>query len=56
MAEHSDFVEEMLKKAKEKKETKPQTRTQGVNREEVEEMAENLWKLKKKKSDLDGTK
>ena len=47
--EHEKFVEEMLKRTKEKKETKPQTRTEGVNREEVEGIAENLWKLKKKK-------
>jgi len=47
--EHERFVEEMLKKVKEKKETKAQTRTEGVDKEEVEDMAENLWKLRKKK-------
>ncbi|MBW2977877.1 hypothetical protein KY331_03455 [Candidatus Woesearchaeota archaeon] len=51
MTEETDkFVEEMLEKVKNKKETKPQTRTQGVDKEEVANMAENLWKIRKKKS------
>jgi len=52
MSEENDrFVEEMLKKVKEKKETKPQTRTQGVNKEEVEDLVKNVWEIRKKKSD-----
>ena len=42
--ETSAFVEEMLKKTKEKKETKPQTRTQGVDKKEIEKMTEKLIK------------
>jgi len=50
MAEETDkFVQEMLRKAKEKKETVPQTRTEGVNREEVENIVDELHGLKKKK-------
>ncbi len=52
MSEETDkFVQEMLKKAKEKKETKPQTRTEGVDREAVEELTGDVlgWKLEKKK-------
>ena len=41
----------MLKKAKDKKEVKPQTRFEGVDREEVEEMTENILGFKKKKAD-----
>ena len=52
MTEETDkFVEEMLKKAKEKGAAKPQTRTEGVDREEVEELTGEVlgWKLEKKK-------
>ncbi len=50
MSEETDkFVQEMLKKAKENKETKPQTRTEGVDRQAIEEMTEELLGFKKKK-------
>ena len=42
--ENSKFVEEMLKRAKEKKETKAQTRTEGVDKEETKKMVEKLLK------------
>ena len=52
MTEETDkFVQEMLKKANEKKETKPQKRTEGVDREKVEEMTEELLGWKKKKEE-----
>jgi len=52
MTEETDkFVQEMLKKAKDNKETKPQTRTEGVNREEVESIVDELHGLKKKKEE-----
>ena len=50
MTEDTDkFVQEMLKKAKEKKETLPQTRTEGVDHQEVENIVDELQGLKKKK-------
>ena len=49
--ENQKFVEEMLKKVSEKKETKAQTRTQGVDRDAVEEMTEQLLGFKKKKQE-----
>jgi polyhydroxyalkanoate synthesis regulator phasin len=42
--ENSKFVEEMLKRAKEKKETKAQTRTEGVDKEEIEKMTKKFVK------------
>ena len=46
-----NFVDTMLEKAKEKKETKPQTRYEGVDKEEVaqkvKEAMERLQKGKK---------
>lgn len=45
--EHTKFVEEMLKKAKDKKETQPQKRFEGVNSEDVEKAVENIKKGKK---------
>lgn len=52
MSEETDkFVQEMLKKAKEKGAAEPQTRTQGVDRKAVEELTGEVlgWKLEKKK-------
>ncbi|MBW2966061.1 hypothetical protein KY342_03080 [Candidatus Woesearchaeota archaeon] len=51
--ENDKFVEEMLKKINEKKETKAQSRTEGVDRDKVEEMTEELlgWKKKKEEGD-----
>ena len=53
MTEETDkFVDEMLKSVeKKKKETKPQTRTEGVDRDKVEEMTEELLGWKKKKEE-----
>ncbi len=54
MTEETDkFVEEMLKSAAKKKETKAQTRTEGVDREKVEELTGEVlgWKLEKKKKE-----
>jgi hypothetical protein len=51
MDENQRFVEEMLKRAKEKKETEAKTRTDGVDRKEIEEMAENVLGMKKKKKE-----
>ncbi|MBR9691480.1 hypothetical protein GOV06_01715 [Candidatus Woesearchaeota archaeon] len=52
MTEETDkFVAEMLKRAKEKKETEARTRTHGVDREKVEEMTEELLGFKKKKKE-----
>ena len=52
MTEETDkFVEEMLKKAKEKKETKPQTRTEGVDHKQIEEMTDAIQGFKKKKKE-----
>jgi len=47
MAEdHANFVKSMLEGIKEKKkEIKPQTRVEGVNREEIAKMTENLIDL-----------
>jgi len=42
------FVEEMLKKAQEKKETKAQSRTEGVDKQEVEDIVDSLMGKKKK--------
>ena len=49
--ENQKFIEQMLKQAKEKKQTQPQTRTEGVDREKVEELTGEVlgWKLEKKK-------
>ncbi|MBW2996613.1 hypothetical protein KY332_04930 [Candidatus Woesearchaeota archaeon] len=49
--ENEKFVEEMLKSAEKKKETKPQKRTEGVDKEEVEDMTAEIlgWKKKKEK-------
>ncbi len=52
MSEENDkFVEEMLKSAKKKKETKAQKRYDGKDQEEVEEKTKEIlgWKEKKKK-------
>lgn len=43
------FVEDMLKKAKEKREVKPQSRWEGVDRTEVEEMTAKILGFKRKK-------
>jgi hypothetical protein len=52
MTEETDkFVQEMLKKANEKKETKAQKRTEGVNKEEVEDMTAEILGWKKKKQE-----
>jgi hypothetical protein len=40
--EHDKFVQNMLKSATEKKEAKPQTRYEGTNKEEIEQMAKNI--------------
>ena len=47
--ENQRFIEEMLKKAKENKETKPQTRTEGVDHKEIEDMTDEIQGFKKKK-------
>ncbi|MBD3249216.1 hypothetical protein GF336_04165 [Candidatus Woesearchaeota archaeon] len=49
MAE-KDFVEMMLKKAKEKKETEAQDRTGNTGHREIEDLVESIreWKQKKK--------
>jgi len=51
MDENQKFVEEMLKRAKEKKETKAQTRTEGVDREEAEEITAKVLGFKRKKEE-----
>ena len=43
------FVEDMLKKAKEKREVKPQSRWEGVNRTEVEEITAKILGVKRRK-------
>ena len=48
---HENFVDEMLKRAKDKKQTKPQTRTEGVDREKIEEMTGEILGFKKKKEE-----
>ncbi len=54
MTEETDkFVEEMLKSAAKKKETKAQTRTEGVDRKAIEEMTEELQGFTKKKKKED---
>lgn len=46
------FVENMLKQAKEKKqETAPQSRTEGVDKEKIAEMTEQILGWKKKKQE-----
>ena len=52
MTEETDkFVEEMLKSAEKKKETKAQTRTEGVDHKQIEEMTEEIQGFKKKKKE-----
>ncbi len=41
------FVQSMLKSAKEKKEVKPQTRTEGVDQQEIEKLVEMMQGFKK---------
>ena len=49
MASQNDkWVQDMLEKAKEKKNVVPQTRTEGVDRAKIQEMTENLMGFKKK--------
>ncbi len=45
--ENAKFVEEMLKRAEKKEETKPQKRFEGVDQKEIEKMAENVQKGRK---------
>jgi len=42
--DNQKFIEEMLKRANEKKETKAQTRTEGVDKKETEKMVEKFLK------------
>jgi len=51
MDENQKFVEEMLKRSKEKKETKPQTRHDDVSYKEAEEITAKILGFKKKKED-----
>ncbi|MEE9525026.1 MAG: hypothetical protein V3V78_00275 [Candidatus Woesearchaeota archaeon] len=52
MTEESDkFVQEMLKKVNEKKETEARTRTHGVDHSEVEDITAEVLGWKKKKKD-----
>ena len=51
MDKNQKFVEEMLKRAKEKKETPAQTRYEGVDRKEAEEITARILGFKKKKED-----
>lgn len=43
--ETNKFVQDMLKKADEKKKTEPQTRFEGVKKEEVEKLTENIQEM-----------
>lgn len=45
--ENAKFVEEMLKRAEKKEETKPQQRFEGVDTKDVEKAVENIKKGKK---------
>ena len=49
--DNQKFVEEMLKRSKEKGAAKPQTRTEGVDREEVEDLTAEIMGFKKKKEE-----
>lgn len=42
--ENDRFIAEMLKRANEKKDTKAQTRTEGVDRKETEKLVEKFLK------------
>ena len=46
--DNQKFVEEMLKRAQEKKKTEAQKRTEGVDREKVENIVDNLINPAKK--------
>lgn len=48
MKEHEKFIEEMLKKAKEKKKTKSQSRTENVDKDKIKKMTEDILGFKKK--------
>lgn len=49
MSQETDkFVQEMLKKSQEKKEVKPQTRYEGVDKEEVARLTENIQEMLQK--------
>ena len=45
--ENQKFVEEMLKRAKDKKETEPQTRHEGVDYKEAEEITAKILGFKR---------
>ena len=51
MSDVNNFIEAMLKSAKEKKETKAQTRYEDVDQEKVTEITEELLGFKKKKKE-----
>jgi len=47
----SKFVRDMLEKAKDKNQAKPQSRSEGVNNKEIEQLTENIRNRIQQKSD-----